>query len=289
MMSSDATRQLLKDHPNPREKLTEMQNQGWDTLGVNRGNGCKALNDGCKSLEDLSPQSDASLVQAKREFVLVASRTFIKALEDKKPATLQTSGPISREKMLGMLEACLLKLNLPETQVAMQQYVVKTRKPPMPVVIALQRDMLEIFGIEINHGCTQLSNVCKDYPDDKELHQRMTMWMDRCELYNRLIWHRVAKALMEQDMRTFCDIPERKEETEKARKRLETMSLEEQEAHVQTMNPKFEGLQRVKHLSQEKQQEEMKKLEVDEGDLILFSLIVQNQVTSRASEGLHAM
>merc|ERR1719210_990255 len=141
MMNSEATRKLLHEHPDPGKKLIELQRQGWDPLGVDRDIGCKAL-------DEIGQQSDSSLMQAKQEFVHTAMRTFLKTLEDKKPATLQTNGPIPREKIIGFTDACNTKMDLPETHMAMQQYAIQNQQPPGAVVIALQRDMLETFGIE---------------------------------------------------------------------------------------------------------------------------------------------
>lgn len=280
MMNSEATRKLLLECPDPGQKLIELQRQGWDPLGVDRDIGCKCL-------DEIGPQSsDPSLNQAKQEFVHTAMRTFLKTLEDKKPATLQTCGPIPREKIIGFTDACNTKMDLPETMMAMQQYAMQNQQPPGQVVIELQRDMLETFGIEREHGCMRLSEIPKDYPDDKELLQRMMMWKTKSEQMCMMIWRRAASKLapMTQILEKQLSSPEVKEDADKARERLKSMSLEDQEAHIQLMQHKMQGLQSVMHLPKEQQQETMKKLDVDQGDVVLSQVIMLKRMTERMKQ-----
>merc|ERR1740129_2169248 len=169
---------------------------------------------------------------------------------------------------------------------AMQSYAMQNQQPPGPVVIELQRDMLETFGIEREHGCMMLSNIPTDFPEDREIHKRLMMWKNKAEQMCMLIWKKVGSELapMHEVIQKQLNSPEVKEEADKARERIKTMSRDDQETHIQAMQVKMQGLQNVMHLPAAQQQEQMKKLDVDKDDVILSQVIMLNRMTERMKQ-----
>merc|ERR1719410_1023277 len=112
------------------------------------------------------------------------------------------------------------------------------------------------------------------------------MWKNKAEQMCMIIWRRVGSKLapMTEVIQKQLSSPEVKEDADRARERLKTMSLEDQEAHIQTMSHKMQGLQSVMHLPMEQQQEQMKKLDVDKGDVILSQVIMLNRMTERMKQ-----
>jgi len=174
MMRSDEICQLLRDREailNPGMKLIELQRAEWDQLGIDRDVGCKTLD----RLEVVFP-GDTDIVACRNEFIIQAQRSFIEAIEGRKPEKLQRDGKLSRETMMDFFDACNTKMDLPETTEMLAKYLQETSEVPNKIIIQLQRDMLEVLGVEKEHGCTMLSRIGKDFPDDKQLHGRFEGW-----------------------------------------------------------------------------------------------------------------
>jgi len=174
MMTSDETRQSLMNKeaiPKPGRKLIELQRAEWDPLGVDRDIGCKTLD----TLERVFP-GDTDILEQRNEFILTAQRCFLKALEDRRPATLQRDGQLDREVIVDFFDACNTKMDLPETKVMLATHLRETTEVPNKIIIQLQREMLETLGVEKEHGCTMLSKIGRDFPKDRELHGRFEGW-----------------------------------------------------------------------------------------------------------------
>merc|ERR1712003_15904 len=170
LMQNKQTREMLKREAQPGQKLIQIQRGGWDSLGVDQDIGCAELD----QLEKSHPD-DVALFQKRQEFVVTAQRTFLQALEDKRPKKLENKKPMPRDVIIQFFDACNTKMDLPEVRQTLLAEVTKTRQMPNGSIINLQRHLLEVMGFEKEHGCRLLSKIGKDFPNDTELHQRFNM------------------------------------------------------------------------------------------------------------------
>merc|ERR1719221_211746 len=143
MMRREGTREVLKSKSctSPGMKLIELQRAGWDKLGIDQDIGCSYL----ENIEKVCP-GDAELLQLRSDFVREAQRSFIRALEDKRPEKLETKKKMPRDVIISFFDSCNTKMDLPETHLRMKKHIEKTGKMPNTVIIELQRDMLEVHG-----------------------------------------------------------------------------------------------------------------------------------------------
>lgn len=176
MMQREDVRQLLKTTPSPGSKLIELQRAEWDPLGVDRDLGCKHLD----QIEVLFP-GNQELVGLRNEFICTAMRSYLRTLDDLKPATLEREKPMPRDTIVEFFDACNTKMDLPETRAQLQEHMQKKKEIPNQLIIDIQRDMLEVFGFERDHGCAMLSRIPIDFPKDQELHQKFELWRRKAQ------------------------------------------------------------------------------------------------------------
>ena len=176
MMKREDTRELLKSKAvtSPGLKLIELQRAGWDSLGIDRDIGCSYL----KHVEDTC-LGDVDILRLRDAFVTEAKRSFVRALEDRRPVRLERKKKMNRDVIVIFFDACNSKMDLPETSLRLKKHLEKTGKFSNTFVFELQRDMLEVLGFEKDHGCAMLSNISKDFPGDTELFQRIEGWRMR--------------------------------------------------------------------------------------------------------------
>jgi len=174
MMQRDETRQLLQESSiaKPGSRLVEMQRAEWDALGVDRDFGCNCLD---RIHEDFP--GDEELLKTRQEFVHTAERTYLQALVDRCPGTLECKKPMPRAVMIEFFNACNTKMGLPEFQEKLMRHIEETGTPPNELIVNMQRDWLEVFGFEKDYGCKQLSNVQTNLKKDEELQKHFQRWM----------------------------------------------------------------------------------------------------------------
>lgn len=176
MMRRDETRQLLQETSiaKPGLRLVEMQRAEWDSLGVDRDFGCNCLE---RIQEDY--EGDEELFKTRQEFVHLAERTYLQALVDRCPGTLECKKPMPRAVMIEFFNACNTKMGLPEFQEKLMRHIEETGKPPNELIVNMQRDWLEVFGFEKDFGCRQLSTVqtSASFKKDEELQKHFQRWM----------------------------------------------------------------------------------------------------------------
>lgn len=276
LMTSEETRAMLRcpaQCPEPGLKLIELQRQGWDVLGVDRDLGCQAL-------ESLGGPGSTGLLQAKQEFCITAMRTFLQCLEDRKPAVLETKKQMTRAQIIGFTDACNTKMDLPETHMAMAKFVKENKEPPGPIVVEMQRDFLEVFGFEREHGCRMLSRIPQDFPEDRELHQRLMMWKSKAEqmCMHAYKQHMQRAVPMTSVIEQQLEQPEVKAEADRARAEVETMTPEQQEAHMKKMEEKMAP---VINLPPGEREEKMRALDVNKYDVVKSQVIMLKRVQDR--------
>jgi len=244
MMKSDATRELLKDPSilKPGKHLVEMQRSGWDPEGIDRDIGCKTL--------DIIPNSDTELCTLQEEFVHTSARVYLQALEDRKPRQLERVKMIPRETIVEFFDSCNTKMQLPEVQKMLFQVCQSIKKPPVDAIMNLQREQLEVLGIEADHGFKKLSEIGEAYPKDKdqELHQRKQNWEQVSTNIGKQIMQMVA--VQEARMEVMND-PEKLKMMKKVQEDLAKMTPTERGDLVMEMQKKVQTIQNLPQADQE--------------------------------------
>ncbi|CAJ1380530.1 unnamed protein product [Effrenium voratum] len=177
MMQNDSTRELLKDTkavPHAGQRLIELQRAGWAPLGFDADVGCKALDE-----IDCTKEGNKDLLAARQEFMFTAMRTYLQALKDRRPGSLEKKRPLPRAVILEFFDACNTRMDLPETRETLLTYLAQHGKVPNEVIIKFQTDLLEDLGFEKDHGCAMLSRITQDFPKDPEIAQKMQVWMKK--------------------------------------------------------------------------------------------------------------
>lgn len=272
LMKSDGTRKLLKQELEPGKKLIELQRQGWDPLDIDRDIGCRAL--------DAVTDKDSELFKTRMLFVNTAIRTYLQSLEDKKPAILDSKNPMPRATILTFFDSCNTKLELPETQQMLADYVRDNKKVPNFLIIEMQKDQLEILGFERDHGCQQLSKVMQEFPDDKEMHQALMMWKHKAEQTCMMIVQAVTGSSPEKHLQQMLSGPEMSPVVEKAKKEIEKMTPLERGALLQKMEAKMQTIMKLPQEGREqyfKKLVEEDKLEIVKTQILMLGLLSKNK------------
>ena len=112
-----------------------------------------------------SPPSSSLLLRELAElswkFMRTAQVTYVRALEDLRPAkaALQRGGPLARDTILEFFDACNARMSTPAFRHGARASYEATQQPPSQLIIDAQRELLEIFGIEKEHGCQRLGQA----------------------------------------------------------------------------------------------------------------------------------
>jgi len=238
MMRSDEICQLLRDREailNPGMKLIELQRAEWDQLGIDRDVGCQTLD----RLHLLFP-GDADILLQRSEFTRTAMRSYIEAVEGRRPETLQRDGKLERETILDFFDACNTKMDLPETREVLAKHLQETTEVPNKLVVEIQRDMLEVMGIEKEHGCKMLSRIGSDFPDDKVLHGRFNGWRMKAQsaCMEVVKAYQASGGQMPGGFITMS--PDMREKEAEVRKELDAMPEEKKQELLGKYQPKVE-------------------------------------------------
>jgi hypothetical protein len=285
MMRREDTREILKSKSctNPGLKLIELQRAGWDKLGIDQDIGCSYL----ESVEKVCP-GDTELIMLRSDFVREAQRSFIRALEDKRPEKLETKKKMPRDVIVSFFDSCNTKMDLPETHLRMKKHIEKTGKMPNTVIIELQRDMLEVHGWEREHGCRMLSNIAKDFPNDQELFGRFEGWKQKATQTcmqvvkkHQITGGGMPAGLMEAN-------PEMEKLQEKAKAEIEAMTPKERGELIEKMQKKMEVFAKLpteaKVTYMQKLSEE-ERLEFVKTQILMMSLMRQQWQAQQQAKG----
>lgn len=275
MMQSSATMEILKDSsvPRPGLKLIELQRAEWDALGVDRDTGCSCLD----QLHSFYP-GDAELLQARDTFVLTAQRTYVAALEARRPKKLEHKKAMKREAIIEFFDACNTKMDLPETQERLYRHLADTKQMPNQLIITIQRDMLEVLGVEKEHGCNCLSRIAQDFPQDHELHQRFEGWRHKAQQACMTVVKKHQVSGGDMPSTPFGDNPELCKLQEKAKKEIDEMTPADRGQLITKMQKKMEvfvNLPAEGRQSYMKRLSEADRLEFVKTQILMVSLMKQ--------------
>eukprot|EP00811_Abedinium_folium_P002543 NODE_12335_length_1231_cov_2.618659.p2 GENE.NODE_12335_length_1231_cov_2.618659~~NODE_12335_length_1231_cov_2.618659.p2 ORF type:complete len:360 (+),score=124.52 NODE_12335_length_1231_cov_2.618659:162-1082(+) len=177
-MECDATRERLRDPAlkNPGKELVALQRSVWPALGFDPEFGCA-----CLDRIDAVFTDDIPLCQGRERFVRTAQRMFLRALRDRPRGALEKTAPMPRQLIVEFLDACNIEVDLPETHERLLDHVKRRKAVPKDVVVGMQKDLLEVLGVQRDHGCRCLARVPFDFPDDEELFGRMAAWRQKAQ------------------------------------------------------------------------------------------------------------
>lgn len=230
-MLSDATREQLKSGDRPGDQLVELQQVAFDDMGVDRATGCRLAG---RVATDYP--GDQELADLQTKFMKTAQTTFLRALDDRKPAKLETKRMMTKAEVLEFFNACNTKVALDETRQMLAGVAKRTKKLPNEAMIALQRSMLETLGYEADHGCNCLNRIQVEHPNDPELQQGMRVWAMTAANACKLSLQDADPALQpdSDDMKSMTQLQA------KALQHLETMTSDQQAALLNRMRKKVE-------------------------------------------------
>lgn len=146
-----------------------MQQSEWVSLGINPDFGRSVI-------EQIDTMGDEEARNACHVFMHTSQAVYLQALNDRRPESLETEATMPLEKVLEFLDACNMAMETPETQKRLLEYMKDHKKMPSELIIDMQKDMLEVFGYEREHGCMCLMEIQNERPDDQELAKQFEKW-----------------------------------------------------------------------------------------------------------------
>lgn len=91
---------------------------------------------------------------------------------------------------------------MPETKATLRQVFVSTKKPPNERMIEMQRSVLVMLGYDADFGISCLNAVQRDYPDNREIAQKMQQFAICAQVHCQ-----IACMSEEERERFYKDIP----------------------------------------------------------------------------------
>jgi len=212
------------------------------------------------------------------DFVREAQRSFIRALEDKRPEKLETKKKMPRDVVISFFDSCNTKMDLPETHLRMKKHIEKTGKMPNTTIIEMQRDMLEVHGWEKEHGCKMLSNIAKDFPNDQELFGRFEGWKQKATTTCMTVVkkHQMMSGGMPQGLMEMT--PDMEKLQEKAKAEVEALTPKERGEFLEKRQKKMEVFAKLPQeakVSHMQKLPEEEKLEFVKTQILMMSIMRQ--------------
>jgi hypothetical protein len=96
----------------------------------------------------------------------------------------------------------MYQMAMPETKAALRQVFVSTKKPPNERMIEMQRSVFVMLGYEPDFGVSCMNSVQRDYPDNREIAQKMQQFAICAQVHCQ-----IACMSDEEKERFYKDIP----------------------------------------------------------------------------------
>ncbi|CAE7717957.1 unnamed protein product [Symbiodinium pilosum] len=103
---------------------------------------------------------------------------YLKCLQDRRPRVLQKEGKMSRDVVLEFLEACNVKMDLPEVQEKLRRKITETGALPETVANEVHDEVMELLGFEVayGHSCFAEFGASQEFASDKEVAKAYARW-----------------------------------------------------------------------------------------------------------------
>lgn len=176
VMMSEDTRDVLSEVSTgrPGVKLIELQLNVWDELGVDKQLGRTAID----SIERFYENSE-ELVAMRSHFVETSKATYLQALEDRRPAELETKANLPRETVLEFFDATIFKMESKATMEQLEKFVLEKGTSPMEILNEQRAYVMEMLGFEKKHGLNKFGNLADDFPEDREMKFKYEEWLQK--------------------------------------------------------------------------------------------------------------
>lgn len=176
LLKGQATREALKDASSgrPGKKLFELQKGVWGDLGISPQAGRQAI----QRIEVIYPDDNADLVSLRERFATAVDAAYLQCLEDRRPSKLVKKGKLPRDTLLEFLDACNVKLDLPEVRASLCEHVKNTGAMPEATLNALHDGVMELVGFERAHGqrCMRELGSSERFNSDREVAMSVARW-----------------------------------------------------------------------------------------------------------------
>jgi len=261
--------------------LIGLQRSKWDPLGVDKDYGCQCLD----RLPEMFPGDD-EILKAREKFVCTAQETYLAALEDRRPASLEYTKPMPREAIIEFFDACNTRMDMPAFREALARHLRERRRMPNTLIVEAQKDLLEVIGFERDHGCRCLSNIPKDFPGDQEIGQRFQLWQRKAHqaCFEVVKLHQAAGGEMPQD---FSPPEEMVQMRNKAQEEIEKMTPQDRAEMLQKMRRKVEIFANLPPDAREthlKRLSEHERLEFVKAQMLLMGIMQDQWRSSKQGE-----
>lgn len=203
-------------------------------------------------------------------------RTYLAALEARRPMELETVKPLPRETIVEFFDACNVRMELPEFIASLASHMEETQQLPNKLIVEAQRDLLEVLGFERDHACAVLSNIPKDFSDDRDLLWKFQMWQQKAQMTCMKAVQMVKTAVSNDVLNGYAD-----DIREAACKAIQAMTPAERGEFLMKLQPKLEVIQK---LPPERRQDYVMKMsrddriELEKAQILIVSMHKQHMM-----------
>eukprot|EP00928_Gymnodinium_smaydae_P040261 TRINITY_DN27328_c0_g1_i1.p2 TRINITY_DN27328_c0_g1~~TRINITY_DN27328_c0_g1_i1.p2 ORF type:complete len:314 (+),score=97.23 TRINITY_DN27328_c0_g1_i1:83-1024(+) len=267
--------------PEPGKRLIALQRAEWEPLGFNADEGCAALD-----RVDADYPGDEELLKVRDRYIVQAMRSYLGALEARRPAVLEKARPMPKDVIIEFFNACNTRMDLPEFREQLTAHIQKAGTPPSQLIVEAQRELLEVMGWEADHGCACLTRAgTQDYKDDALVMRHFAMWQSKAQR----TCMEVMNAHRAKGGQVAMGMPELQGLHAQAKEEIAAMSAEERKALLQKMEPRLRILHGLKPEDREayiRKLGEPDRLEMAKVQVltIMFALQRQQQVQEATQE-----
>lgn len=276
-LTSEATRTIMKNPTSgrPHARIIEMQKHVWEELGVSVEAGRLAVS----KIKDTFPDDHADLLALRDKFAKTIDATYLQCLEDRRPSTLKKKGKMPRNAVLDFLEACNVKLDMPEVRDLLRQHIKETGTMPDPLVNELHNEVMELVGFEREYGqkCFLEFGNSKEFMQDREVATGFARWRGKtsnvCILLLNEYRRDGGELNVDEDVQNKCMDFEAKEQ-------LTSMSPAERSALIEKNVSKVNIFHKLPPEGQQRYLERLSpedKMELAKSQMLLATLVQSQQ------------
>eukprot|EP00747_Dinoflagellata_sp_TGD_P186988 gnl/TRDRNA2_/TRDRNA2_44420_c0_seq1.p1 gnl/TRDRNA2_/TRDRNA2_44420_c0~~gnl/TRDRNA2_/TRDRNA2_44420_c0_seq1.p1 ORF type:complete len:309 (+),score=69.80 gnl/TRDRNA2_/TRDRNA2_44420_c0_seq1:60-986(+) len=273
LMTSDATREMLKDSSSgrPGATLVEIQKGVWDTVGVPTQAGRMAV----ASIEKLFPNDFEALVALRQEFAKTIDRVYLQCLEDRRPSVLEKKAPMTRAVVLEFLEACNVKLDVFEVRERLREHIKNAGSMPDAAINEVHSESMELLGFDREHGqrCFENFGKQKKFEQDRELAMSYARWRSKTSsvCFELLNEHRKAGGELHVTEEVKAELMQLQ-----AKEELEAMSFDERNDMLEKNAKKVNVFRNLPDEARKRYLErlsEEEKMELAKSEILMMTLV----------------
>lgn len=280
---SQACRDILRDPASgrPGAKLVDMQKEVWDSLGVPTDVGRRAVS----RIDQNFPEDHAELVALRSDFATAIDAAYLQSLADRRPRVLERKAKMRRPTVLEFLDACNVKMDLPEVRERLRKRIEETGAMPEDVVNDIHGEVMELLGFEREHGqrCFSSFGASKEFERDREVAVSFGRWRGKTSSVCLSLLSEFQKEggqvnVGDEVRATLVDM--------RAKEGLDTMSLEDRSRLLEKNAKKVNVFRNLPAAARERYLEKLSeedRLELTQAEILMVT-IAQSQQQRSAQE-----